>query len=909
MTLMHATLGVWPFGNMTVLTLDLNAQYVFFFESFRDWIYGDGSLLYSFRRSLGGEFLGIYAYYLASPLSFIVALFPKQNMTEALFVMFIIKTGLCGLTFGLLLKIKDKVKGLTAVLFSTVYALVGYGSVMQHNTMWIDCMILLPLVVLGLWQLIVHRRYLLYTLSLALCLFSNFYIGYMTCIFVLFFTFALYFSMTKNARNPRCEKWHLPRAIFRVGVFSVIAILMASIILLPAYYALSFGKNDFTNPVFAATVRAELLDFFKQMLVCSYDTVQPDGMPNIYCGMLTLLLLPLYFGCRRIRVREKAAFGAAALVLLMSFAVNTLDMIWHGFQRPNWLEYRYSYMLSFLFVYMACRVYRHLRFISKRAVLMCSAVYVLLVALLHYDSPLTGIIEESENTFRIFTLVGSLIFLGVYAYLLISIIAKNGQKASLFLKRVLAAVVCAELCLNGVYNLFYLWFDVGMSDKDSYTGYLSKWRPIVDEIQAKDTDFYRMEKLPYRRMNDPGALGFRGLTASTSTLHADAIAFLEYMGISADSHWSEYCGSSPVTDSILGIRYVLEYDDQRRLSRLYELFTADSDNGTTAYQNPYALPIAFCVSSAINSISFEIDTTEGGDGREHLNNIHSVFDRMNLLVGAMVGSDEPPQIYIPIPNCSEIASKSNVSTLKGKNTYGFYLLNPDDGSTGTVTFRVPGYEGKEIYAFFPALDMIDGISVNVNGQYEISWFHYSGYGTLYVGEIEDGDVADITVTLPSTVTSTNRFDMRRASLIEANPTGVLSYFYAFNDALFRETFEGLQENGLVLTEYTEDSFKGTLTATADKQTVMTTIPFDEGWRVKVDGKSVEVYETLDALLAFDVSEGAHEIEMTYRPEIYRTAVLLCLTGTLSLGAIVAAEYVYRRLKSQKIKSLSESEEP
>lgn len=904
MTFMHACVGVWPFGRMTVLTLDLNAQYVFFFEALRDWVYGNGSLLYTFTRSLGGEFLGIYAYYLASPLSFIVALFPKENITEALYLMFIIKTGLCGLTFGLLLKIKNKLKGLHAILFSSAYALAGYGSVMQHNTMWIDNMILLPLVVLGLWQLIVHRRYLLYTLSLALCLFSNFYIGYMTCVFVLFFTFAFYFSMTKKERNPLGQKLHFTRAIVRVGIFSAIAVMMACIILLPAYYALSFGKNDFTVPNYSATVRAELLDFFKQMLVCSYDTVRPDGMPNIYCGMLTLLLLPLYFGCRRIRIREKAAYGITCLILLISFSTNTFDMIWHGFQRPNWLEYRYSYMLSFLFVYMACRVYRHLRFISKKSIVCCSGVYVLLIALLHYESPLTPIFKESKESFRIFTLIGSLLFLIVYAYMLIQLLSRTDKRSNTVFKRAIAGIVCLELCLNGVYNLYYLWFDVGMSDRASYAGYISKWQPIVDQIQIQDTDFYRMEKLPYRRMNDPGALGFRGLTASTSTLHADAIAFLEYMGISADSHWSEYCGSSPVTDSILGIKYILEYADQKRLSDLYILDETDHENGTTAYLNPYALPIAFCVSSDINNISFGKNTNPDEDTRTHLFSIYSVFDRMNILLGAMMGTEEALEVYIPLSNYKE--TKENISATNSGNSRYYYVQNYTEGTNGKFTYTVAGYDGKELYAFFPDARMMDGLSVKVTNEdisYELSWFHNSGYGTLYLGKVDGGDTAKVEITM----NTDERFFMRRVDSANSNLYGVDSYFYALDEDLFVETFNELKAGGLVISEYTEDHFKGTINATADRQTVMTTIPFDEGWKVTVDGKTVETYETLDALLAFDVSEGEHAIEMIYRPEIYKTAVLLCISGTLSLGAIIAAEFVYKYLKSKKANTLPESE--
>ena len=61
MYLIYLARQIYPFGDGTVLVLDLNGQYVWFFEALRKCVYGDASLLYSFCRALGGEFLGIYA--------------------------------------------------------------------------------------------------------------------------------------------------------------------------------------------------------------------------------------------------------------------------------------------------------------------------------------------------------------------------------------------------------------------------------------------------------------------------------------------------------------------------------------------------------------------------------------------------------------------------------------------------------------------------------------------------------------------------------------------------------------------------------------------------------------------------------------------------------------------------------
>ena len=382
MFFVHAAFGVYPFGDYSILVLDMNAQYVMFFEALRRAIWGDASLLYSFSRNLGGEFPGIYAYYLASPLSLIVALFPKRNILEALYTLYVVKCGLCGLTFSVFLKKIHRTSDRSTLLFSCCYALSGYAMIMQHNTMWTDCELLLPLICLGIYSLIRERKYKLFTLSLALAVFSNYYIGYMTCIFTFLYFFYCYFSQTKEERNPRGERAHFPRALLRMGVFSVIALLLACLIVLPAYYSLQFGKNEFSNPTYEFTSKFKLFDLFGMLLFNAYDTVRPEGMPVLYCGILTLLLIPLFFISRRFRVRERLAGALLCLVLLASFSIKFFDLIWHGLQAPNWLNYRYSFMLIFLLVTFAARAFDDLNEKSARIVAAVGLCVLLMVFLL-----------------------------------------------------------------------------------------------------------------------------------------------------------------------------------------------------------------------------------------------------------------------------------------------------------------------------------------------------------------------------------------------------------------------------------------------------------------------------------------------------------------------------------------------
>ena len=194
MLAIYFAFGHKPFGDISVLTLDLNAQYVYFYEALREFLHGDASLLYSFSRSLGGEFMGIYAYYIASPLSFLVALFPEERMLEALLALFMLKGGLCGLTFGFYMhKNAKKPNKLAIIIFSICYALSSYAIIQQHNTMWIDAVMWLPLITLGIESIIKHGKFKLYVVALSIAVFSNYYIGYMLCFYCAIYFFIYYF--------------------------------------------------------------------------------------------------------------------------------------------------------------------------------------------------------------------------------------------------------------------------------------------------------------------------------------------------------------------------------------------------------------------------------------------------------------------------------------------------------------------------------------------------------------------------------------------------------------------------------------------------------------------------------------------------------------------------------------------
>jgi uncharacterized membrane protein YfhO len=269
----YACLSKHPFGNESVLTLDLQAQYVYYFEAIRRLLTEGGSWLYSFARTLGGEFMGIVAYYGASPFNLIFVLFPKDMIVDAVMFMQLAKVGAMGLAFAHYLRKTRKTSDMITVSFSTMYALCSYSVVQLMNPMWLDAMVFLPLLVLGIESMIRERRFILYTSSLALIFITNYYIGYMCCIFTLAYYLYYYFLVCEELpQNPKALQGNFVKktlhsrgfeTLMRFGVFSVLAALISAFFLLCAFYSLQFGKSDFSNPDFSISLRFDFFDILR----------------------------------------------------------------------------------------------------------------------------------------------------------------------------------------------------------------------------------------------------------------------------------------------------------------------------------------------------------------------------------------------------------------------------------------------------------------------------------------------------------------------------------------------------------------------------------------------------------------------------------------------------------------------
>ena len=307
---------------------------------------------------------------------------------------------------------------------------------------------------------------------------------------------------------------------------------MAAFVIGAAYYSLQFGKNEFSEPNWDFFAKFDLFDLFPKLLPGSYDTVMHEGLPLLYSGVLTLFMLPIYFMAKRVSGREKIFYGAFTILYVLIMVINPTDLVMHGFQEPNCLNYRYSFIVIFLLLIMAYKGFCEIEEHSGKTILGTGACVLVLLALAQKMEFPNFVLQDKENykygfVFNKLPLVWVVVFTIVAIFAIGAIVCyliKSKDKKRMM--NVLILAVCIELFVNGLVLICSMGYDVGYSSYSSYADYFKKLAPIVETVQEQDKTFYRSEKTSHRCTNDNMALNIKGLSNSTSTLNQNVIYLL-----------------------------------------------------------------------------------------------------------------------------------------------------------------------------------------------------------------------------------------------------------------------------------------------------------------------------------------------------------------------------------------------
>ena len=898
MYITYAVFEVHPFGENSVLVLDLNGQYVYYYEALRDAFWGDGSMMYDWSRNLSGEMFGIFGYYLASPFMIIICLFPRSAMCGAIETMQLLKVGTAAVTFAYLLRKTGKPKNGALIAFSTCYSLMAYMIVQFMDPMWLDGLIYLPLIIWGVHRLVDDGKVFSYSVPLALMFIAHFYIGYMVGIFTFFYFVSYCFS-----KEGRILAKNVTLTVARFIGGTIVAILASCIVLIPTVASLRLGKLEFTTPDWSMATQFDFLTFITKLFPMTYDTVYPEGLPMIYCGSMMLLLVPLFFMNEKISMKEKCTKGLLCAFLVLCMYIRPIDIMWHGFQVPNWLPYRYSFAFSLLFVWMGYRAYENIDGITSKQI---GGVFISLLAFLFWCE------RENYEHFQIFDSVTddagevhwrmqgiwfAIIALGVY-FALIHLHRKYPKNKPVAIITVM--LIAAEMFCNASDTLVKIDKDVAYSTYYSYEPYMSNLRSFVKGIKEQDDDkFFRSEATFHRTVNDPIGTGYYGLSHSSSTMNSPALTLLKQLGYAYGGHYTKYDGTTLMTDSFFDIKYLMDkktdkgsnrYMDSRiKVPEQYEyvgemamtniVYEKDDDSdekvekevGETYsfYKNPYALGLGMVSSERILNASMSDQNP---------------FDNQNQIFNCILGGNRYTEFFTRLRPIN--ADRQNIT--ESRLTDGHKKFTKENTSIGEahLDFVLRMDKDSPLYMYFPtSYERKCNVWVQDEDEFQVTENEMDFAGSFFEGD-------DLSILCLGNFKKDQEVRVRVTLIDEDNEAFWLDeLFYTFDQTDFEKAVESIREQGILDIEEFDDRYvKGTVKAQGNGKYLLTTIPTEDGWVVTVNGKKVDYEVTLGTLITIPLENGENVVEMSFSPNYYKLAVVLSVIGLLMLIGIFIYEY-------------------
>ncbi|MGN0374491.1 MAG: YfhO family protein, partial [Butyrivibrio sp.] len=767
---------------------DCFEQYIPFFSVYYDILTEGDSIFYSLTGALGYDFWSVFSYYLVCPLNLIILLFGKARIIYAVQLLIMLKIALSGGSFAAFLKNRfPSAKTNRIVLFSTIYALSGFVVGYAWNVMWLDGIVLFPLVIMGMDILMREHnpKWYIYTLFLSMLIICCYFMGYMSCIFIFMYFFTYNFKSFGDFAGK----------LLRIGLSSLLALGISGIILIPAFWGLQstyISGESMPGP----KLYGSFVNCFKTMMI----GVPQNGInfdrenANMFITVLGFLLSVVYFTTGSIKVSDKIRKVLLLLVLFFSFNFKPLNYIWHGMHEQSGIPNRFSFMAIFLMLVMGFEVCMQKKNSVKKSALFAG----------------WGIVTVSCAVMAVFDteLIIHAVLTSVLALAYVFILGFAKGKIKFNVIRIFAFLeVFITFCVG-------MFFACGTIQGD-YDYYLEDFEQIKSQ---QEPGFYR-EKLDYTYnekeeyfenklscmsfeefsfdsimdycsfMKNIGHLSvinegtYYGLNCPSlfNTFHNYNLSLLYYkIGGTGGTNNAMYYGENPFMDMIMGIRYhYVRYFDVKSTTYEFEKTVGE----VNVYRNKYALSVGYAIPD-----EFAADMELYDNPFTSMNSMsRSICDGNVFYLNTFKHTD------------------SNEEELKDIFEYdvtvtGELLVELSNGYTGTLIIKT---DGKEVY---------------------------SGTGTkqmISLGVVKAGQKVTV---------ETDREDFEWEK--EKN---ISIYSGTLNAKVFEEVYKELSDNQMEVKEYGSDYLKGSIYL-PEASKVMVTIPCGEGFSVYVDGEEAE-YDT------------------------------------------------------------------
>ena len=857
--LTFAVRHVYPFGDRTVLRVDLYHQYAPYIEELHSRILRGKSLLYSWEGGLGKNFAAQMAYYTTSPVNLLMFFFPEEHLPEMIALFILLKMSFASMSFTWYLKSRFCRNDLSILVFGLLYGFCAFLTCYYWNIMWLDTVVLFPLVIRGTERLIQEGKIRLYYTALTLTMIVNFYLAVLVCVFTALYCLATLLSVFS---------WRSQRTLMlqRSGLFAVVSVLcaMTSLFIL-APVAVALGETAVSSSSFPSF---EIYSNVWQLLTNHFlgaraaVLARNEDLPNIYSGVLTMVLLPLYYFSPGVKRREKVSLSLILVFMLLCSCIRPLDYLIHGMHFPANLPHRFTFVYSFILLYMAYQAYvnlEHTRFVWAPAACIIYTAVILITEFVAVKR-----IDDIDRVLSGQDIIVNLILMAAYLILLYrirrrrspgsetrassSVPSSPGHKRSAaFLGILLLSYVLVECMYTNISNL------EKTGSREAYVKYM-KDAPLAVAYMDKQEDgrFYRTEFRRFTTINDASLYHYNGFSQFSSLEPGGIAGFMQALGVAATGNSFRYYDPTPLIDAMFSMKYVMNKDEAHPRAERYAF---EKQFGTVwVYRNDRALPLGFLTDPAV----LEWDVEDSQPFAVQNDFIHRAAG-INKDMFTMVGADDLDTENI------------DITPLGGEGIHFSYRLTAADDLSRipSVSVTYTSDQDQYLYLYVDAGNARRFVYKNnsVNEDRELS----AGRSMIDVGYVSAGEKIHV------------EFQLTKRGSFEKTyrESGTVSLYAAgYDDTVLQEAADILSTGGLNISDFEDTRITGTVQADKDR-ILFTSIPCIKGWNVLLDGQKAEKLSLgNNGVIAVAIPAGAHEVTFFYRERVLIPAVLLSLLGLI-----------------------------
>ncbi|MCR4791477.1 MAG: YfhO family protein [Lachnospiraceae bacterium] len=611
--------GIYPGSEKTLLIFDMLEQFVSFYSSLKGLFSGGVSLTYSFQGSIGTPYAGTYAYYLASPISYITVLFDTAHLPDAIWLMDIIKAGLIGASFSAFAYFRGLKNPLPNVMLSCCYALSSAGVTFFILPMYLDTLYMLPIICICLERYIKSaeddkkqrvKAGLLYSFVLGLCIMFHYYSAYMACVFLGLYAIYLLSESHDHSADDKPSvnsKGRLIKTYSGFILYSLAGVLISLPILVPVIREVFLGKLSdpgvYSDGTFIVT---SLSDLLIQFICGHYGYLYSEGAPYVYCTFICVLLALAGLVLPKEKIICKLTGAFIILFLFLSFIFRPLYRMWHMFRDPVAYPHRFSFIFVFFLMVLAVK----------------GAAHIIKIVEEHRK-------DECRKDERVNNALTEIITASLICIICFTLLIYNGMKITVSELRTLTNAV------RPAYEtyLYYTQKLIDLAKEDS------------ENRSENGASLCRINKDFEFTSNDPMLLGFNGMDFFSSSYDSDVLELFKNMGI-LQYHY-KVCdqGTTLVTDMLFGIDYQIRYEQAE-----YGYEWLYSTGLMTLYRNPYSLGIGYLASD---------DVCEFG---------RDSFANQNMLLSSVVGHEM--NVFEEIDHSERIFEIPGVSSIGDGAPFG-----------------------------------------------------------------------------------------------------------------------------------------------------------------------------------------------------------------------------------------------